>query len=86
MHNNAHPDSRRSTKRALLRIRADSRERIRNHRNEQIDEPEIEHDETNDEEKARHEELGIDHLVHDRGPLQSNHWSDAMMTMNTVEH
>jgi hypothetical protein len=63
-------DVRSSSKRALLGVRSYRRERIRDHRNEEIDEPEIEHDDANYEEYTGDEELGVDHRVHDWRPLQ----------------
>jgi hypothetical protein len=42
---------------ARSRLRSNSGERIRDHGDEQIDKPKIEHDETSDEKEARYEEL-----------------------------
>ena len=62
-------DVRRSPKRALLRVRADGRERVRDDRDEQVDKPKVEDDNANDVEEARHEELGVHHSVHEWRPL-----------------
>jgi hypothetical protein len=45
--------SRGSTERARTRLRSNGGKCIRNHGNEQIDKPKVEHDETSDEKKAR---------------------------------
>lgn len=55
------PHSRSSTKSTLLSVRADCRESIRDDSNEQVDKPEVEDDNTYNEEEARDEKLGIDH-------------------------
>ena len=65
-------DVRRSPKRALLRVLPDGGERVRDHGHEEVDEPEIEHDDADDEEEARDEELGVHHGVHEGGPLFSS--------------
>jgi hypothetical protein len=52
------------TKCTLQCLRADSLERVRNHRNKQIDKPEVEDKNADDEKDARHEELCVDHLIH----------------------
>jgi hypothetical protein len=49
--------SRGGTERARSRLRSNSGERIRDHGDEQIDKPKIEHDKTSDEKEARYEEL-----------------------------
>ena len=45
------------TKRTLLCVLSDSGERVCNNGDEQIDEPEIENDDTDDEEKTRHKKF-----------------------------
>jgi len=64
-----HPHVRSSSKSTLLSIRPNRGERVRDDSHEKIDQPEIEHHDTHYEETARDEELGIDHGVHQRGPL-----------------
>lgn len=59
-------DLRSGTKRRLMRLLSNSRERVRDHSDEQIDQPEIEHHDADDKEEARHEELRVDHGVHQR--------------------
>ena len=44
---------------------------MRDHGDEQIDKPKIEHDETSDEKEARYEELRVDHVVHQPRPLRT---------------
>jgi hypothetical protein len=61
--------SRGSAERARSRLRSDSGERIRDHGDEQVNKPKIEHDKTNDEKEARYEELCVDHVVHQLRPL-----------------
>ena len=56
--------SRGSTERARSCLCSNSGKRIRDHGDEQIDKPKIEHDETSDEKEARYEELCVDHVVH----------------------
>lgn len=58
--------SRSSTERRLMRLLTNSRERIRDHSHEENDQPKIEDDDADDEEDAGHEELGLDHAVHQR--------------------
>lgn len=62
-------DSRCSTECARPRLCSDGGERVRDHGDEQVDEPKIEHDKTNDEKEAGYEELRVDHGVHQRRPL-----------------
>ena len=54
-----------------MSIFTDSGKRIGDDRNEQVDEPEIEDDNTDDEEEARDEEFSVHHGVHQRRPLQT---------------
>ena len=54
----------------LVGIFTDSGKRIGDDRNEQVDEPEIEDNNTDDEEEARDEEFSVHHGVHQRRPLQ----------------
>ncbi len=58
-----------STERARLRFRSNDKERVRDHGDEQVDKPKIEHDKTSDKKDARNEELCVDHVVHQRRPL-----------------
>ena len=62
-------NSRSGAKSALVRIFSNGRESICNDRDEKIDEPEVEHNDTDNEEEAGDEEFGIHHLVHQRRPL-----------------
>lgn len=64
-------DSRCSTEGTLVRVRANGRERIGDHRDEQIDEPEVEHKDRNNEEETRGKVLRVDDAIHQRGPLKS---------------
>ena len=50
-------------------VAPDRRERVRDHSDEEIDEPEIQDDDADDKEEARHEELGVHHVVHQARPL-----------------
>jgi hypothetical protein len=63
-------DLRCGTECARLRLCSDGGERVRDYGDEQVDEPKIEHDKTNDEKEARYEELRVDHGIHQRRPLQ----------------
>jgi hypothetical protein len=57
-------DSRDSTERARSRFRFDGRESVCDHGDEQVDQPEVEHDKANDEKEAGYEELRVDHGIH----------------------
>ena len=50
-------NSRSGTEGALVCILANGRKRVCDNRHEQVDKPEVEHDDAYDEEKARDEEL-----------------------------
>jgi hypothetical protein len=63
-------DLRRGTECTFLRLGPDGRERIGDHSDEKVDEPEIKYDDACDEEEAGYEELRVDHAVHDGGPLK----------------
>ena len=54
----------------MLCLLPDSSERVRDNGDEEIDEPEVEDDDADDEEEARHEVLRVNHVVHERGPLR----------------
>ena len=56
--------SRSGTERARSGFCSDSGERIRDHGDEQVDKPKIEHDDTNDEKEGGYEELRVDHRIH----------------------
>ena len=64
---------------ALICVFANSGEGIGDHSDEQIDEPEIQHDDANDEEKAGYEELGVHHGVHEGRPLRTNALMSVMV-------
>ena len=55
----------------LVSIFTVSGKRIGDNGNEQVDEPEVEDDNTDDEEEARNEEFSVHHRVHQRRPLQT---------------
>ena len=61
-------NSRSSTKRTRLRLRPNSRKRIRNNRHEKVDQPEIEDQHADDEEETRNEVFRVHHAVHHGGP------------------
>ena len=63
------PHSRSSTKSTLFRLRSDSSKRIRNYSHKKIDKPEIEHDDSDYEEKTRDKVFRVDYGIHQRGPL-----------------
>lgn len=58
-----------STECTLVSVAPDCRERIRNHSDEEIDEPEIQDDDADDEEEAGHKKLGVHHVIHQSRPL-----------------
>lgn len=60
----------RGTERAFLGLGTDGMESVRDHGHEDVDQPEVEYDDTYDEEYARNEKLGVDHSIHRRRPLQ----------------
>jgi hypothetical protein len=50
-------DSQDSTEHARSCFQFEGRESVHDHGNKQVDQPEVEHDETNDEKEAEYEEL-----------------------------
>ena len=52
-----------------MRVFTNGRECVGDNGDKQVDEPEIQDDETDDEEKTRDEELGVHHSVHEWRPL-----------------
>jgi hypothetical protein len=65
-------DSRDSTEHARLRFRFEGRESVHDHGDKQVDQPEVEHDETNDEKEAGYEELRVDHGIYQCQPPGRN--------------
>lgn len=63
-------DLRRGTECTFLRLGPDGCECVGDHGDKKVNEPEIKYNDGCDEEQAGHEELGINHAVHDISPLK----------------
>jgi hypothetical protein len=66
-----------------MRVPPNRRERIRNNRHKEINKPKIEYDDTNYKETTRDEELGVDHGIHEWGPLRVQ---SALYTKTIAKH